>query len=274
MKQLNPLAGLRGVAAYSVLIAHSISVSFLFSGVSPFSAYSGRLAYFGMSLFFILSGFVIHYNYASLIRSEGYMKGGYQFIAARIARLYPLYAMALFFGLDCLPSSVFHNKQWAELAFITMTQSWFNLQMTSFPPAWSISTEWFFYFAFLLLLPLLERIKGSLIVLGVFLAITFFILPYFIQLQAHLFVNDGGWAVYFSPFTRVFDFVGGILASKVYLSSQDVKSHSSLRVNMAILCSVAWCAVIILFDPFSGNRFSILLSNFIYTPAIAPLLYV
>src|SRR5579862_9913377 len=102
MKQLNPLTGLRGVAAYSVLFAHAINSSFTYdlSLVAPFT---GRLAYFGMSLFFVLSGFVIHYNYAKLIQSDGYIFGGYKFFTARIARLYPLYALVLICMLDGIP---------------------------------------------------------------------------------------------------------------------------------------------------------------------------
>jgi peptidoglycan/LPS O-acetylase OafA/YrhL len=273
MKQLNPLTGLRGVAAYSVLIAHSISTSFLYSGVSPFAAFSSRLAYFGMSLFFVLSGFVIHYNYAKLLTSEGYLSGGYKFIVARIARLYPLYALMLFFTLDCLPSTIFHNKEWAELSFITMTQSWFNLQMLTFPPAWSISTEWFFYFAFIFMLPLFERIKKPLLVMGIFLIGMFLLMPYYIQLQGILYTKVDGWTTYFSPFTRIFDFIGGILASKAYLMMQDNDKKASPLNSAFILSLIAGCIYIIAFDPFSATKYSVLISNFVFTPFIAPLLY-
>ena len=67
--RLEPLTGLRAVAAYSVLIAHAISVSFLKDVPAELSQFSSRLAWFGMSLFFVLSGFVIHYNYAEGVRT-------------------------------------------------------------------------------------------------------------------------------------------------------------------------------------------------------------
>lgn len=60
MKKLNSLTGLRGIATFSVLIAHSISASFIYNGTNVCQPFALRLAYFGMSLFFVLSGFVIH----------------------------------------------------------------------------------------------------------------------------------------------------------------------------------------------------------------------
>jgi peptidoglycan/LPS O-acetylase OafA/YrhL len=62
--QLDPLTGLRGIAAYSVLTAHAMDSAFSFAGITIFFNFGTCLAYFGMSLFFVLSGFVIHYNYA------------------------------------------------------------------------------------------------------------------------------------------------------------------------------------------------------------------
>ena len=45
------------------------------------------------------------------------------------------------------------------LSYVTLTQSWFNVELAAFPPAWSISTEWFFYFAFIPLGLLIRRIR-------------------------------------------------------------------------------------------------------------------
>ena len=61
MKQLNPLTGLRGIAAYSVLVAHSISNAFVYNGINLFQPFASRLVFFGISLFFVLSGFLITY---------------------------------------------------------------------------------------------------------------------------------------------------------------------------------------------------------------------
>lgn len=281
MKQLNSLTGLRGVAAYSVAIAHGINTAFLYNGANAFhpligqlalQSAAGRLAYFGMSLFFILSGFVIHYNYAKLIKSEGLLSGGYQFMSARIARLYPLYILILLLSLDGIPSVSFHNKPWGELAYLTMTQSWFNLQNIFFKPVWSISTEFFFYVAFLFLLPLFERINRPRLALVIFLPIVFVALPHLINLKELFFKDTAGWFIYFSPYVRIFEFIAGMLASKAYLSLQDEESNIGILGYIGMLLCVAWCVTIISIDSFSSGHYSILLSNFMFAPAIAPLL--
>ena len=62
------LTGLRFVAAFSVLLAHSFAV--LMRGHladMPQLNWFTQAAGFGMTLFFVLSGFVIHYNYARVV---------------------------------------------------------------------------------------------------------------------------------------------------------------------------------------------------------------
>lgn len=273
IKRLSPLTGLRGVAALCILLGHSIASSFIYDGVNLFQPFAARLCYFAMSLFFILSGFVIHSNYAQLIQSQGIIKGVYDFFVARFARLYPLYALALLFTLDGIPSGCFHNRQWAELSYLTLTQSWFNLQGITFPPAWSISTECFFYMAFIILLPLLEKIRKPVLALGVFTVIIFLFLPNLIAFYIKLTADQSGWVIYFSPFTRIFEFIAGILASKVYLSLESREPmQDRIAIYIAIILCMAWCGAILFVDLFSKGRFAILLSNFVFAPAIAPLL--
>lgn len=273
-KHLNPLTGLRGIAALSILLGHGISSSFIYNGVNAYQPFAARLCYFAMSLFFILSGFVIHCNYAKMIRTKGLLKGGYDFFIARFARLYPLYALAIIFTLDGIPSFYFHNQQKAEFAYLTLTQSWFNLQTIMFPPAWSISTECFFYLSFIMLFPLFEKIKKPILALSLLLVLTFLFLPKFMNLQADLLKDKSGWAFYFSPFSRVFEFIAGVLASQIYIGLES--KQTSIKINplifSAIFLCVGWCLLVLFFDPLSKNKFSILISSFVYAPAIAPLI--
>jgi hypothetical protein len=150
-KQLGPLTGLRGVAAYAVLIAHAAHASIPFYDDLIYQ----RLSAFGMSLFFVLSGFVIYYNYAETFARKGLASAGWQFFVARFARLYPLYAISIIIAPYL---SIFREAPWVLMSYLTLTQSWFNVQIAVFPPAWSISTEWFFYLAFVPLLWVVRRV--------------------------------------------------------------------------------------------------------------------
>src|ERR1700676_2943376 len=87
------LTGLRFVAAFCVLIAHCLAI--LMRGhEATFVFWLMQSANFGMTLFFVLSGFVIHYNYATLV-TKGRLRGIANFLWARFARLYPLFLLIL-----------------------------------------------------------------------------------------------------------------------------------------------------------------------------------
>src|ERR1051325_5080228 len=143
MNRLAPLTGLRGIAAYSVLVAHAVDISYIYGGTSVFHDFASRLAYFGMSTFFVLSGFVIQYNYSGAFAQDG-LAATYRFFAARFARLYPLYLVSIIIFVPHIPIPNFSGNIGTYAAYLTLTQSWFNWQMATFPPDWSISTEGFF----------------------------------------------------------------------------------------------------------------------------------
>jgi peptidoglycan/LPS O-acetylase OafA/YrhL len=272
VKQLNPLTGLRGIAALSILLGHAISSSFTYNGINALQPLASRISYFAMSLFFILSGFVIHCNYAKSIQASGMFRGGYDFFVARFARLYPLYFLALIFTIDGIPSGILQDKPWSGLSYLTLTQSWFNLQSIIFPPAWSISTEWFFYMAFLIMLPFFARIRRPVLTLAVFLIAAFIFLPNLIRYMAAISGDTNGWVIYFSPYTRIFEFIAGVLASVTYLSLDESQRKPGIFAMLSIVLCVTWCATVIFFDPLATKKYSILISNFKFAPAIAPLM--
>ena len=286
-RQLAPLTGFRGLAAYTVLAAHAIDSSFLYGSAQPFHAAMGRCAYFGMSLFFVLSGFVIQHNYGVAFAKEPFGRAFYRFFVARFARLYPLYIVTLLPALAYLPSPYFADEWGAGLAYLTLTQSWFNMQMTTFAPDWSISTEWFFYVAFVPLTfvvirrPLLALAVGAIAGLAVLGTIFTFFQASAIAVVEQCCVHDPkvsagafGWMTYFSPYVRLPEFIMGMLAAKAYaaLNGRPV-NRTVARVTIG-LC-LAWCAAAIGLSWASKTVFVWpLLSNFLFAPALAPLLLV
>lgn len=281
---IDVLTGWRAVAAYSVLLAHALDASFFFAGVPIFHPFDARLAYFGMSLFFVLSGFVIQYNYADSFGKEAVPTAAYKFFVARFARLYPLYAISIIAS----PKPPLSEHIGVAVAYLTLTQSWFNVQMAIFPPDWSISTEWFFYLAFVPITYLVARLNHPRLTLIIFTLVAFFTLalvfclmevPLVMLVQRWLWTDKlvsasaEEWLSYFSPLVRLPEFIVGVLTAKVYCS---VKLRSPETRGWApILLFVAglWCVSVVVIPAIT--KFPLLeklASNFIYAPAIATLL--
>ena len=150
---LSHLTGFRAIAAYLVLLGHSIDTAFNYNGNSYLHQYSASFAYLGMTLFFVLSGFVITYTYydrfAADLSLKAWGKETYKFAVARFARLYPLYIFVMLFAQFWAALYLYrYGNAKIILSHITLTQSWWNYQSFVFPPAWSISTECFFYLIF------------------------------------------------------------------------------------------------------------------------------
>ncbi len=151
--RLDALTGLRGVAALSVLLGHGLHWCYSSGGYhlsALIAAIGTELAYFGISLFFVLSGFVIQHTYAHRFRDTGFRSAAAAFFVSRFARLYPLYLVALVLSLGTVAMPTGAGGAEILAAHLTLTRSWFNLQEAVFAPAWSISTEWFFYIVFAL----------------------------------------------------------------------------------------------------------------------------
>src|ERR1700691_5233202 len=92
------LTGLRFFAAFFILWQHSIRWIAQFQNTDVYSSF-GFFGVPGMSLFFVLSGFVIHYNYRDLFLRRGMARALCEFVAARFARLYPLYVAFLLIAI-------------------------------------------------------------------------------------------------------------------------------------------------------------------------------
>jgi peptidoglycan/LPS O-acetylase OafA/YrhL len=283
-RQLPPLTGFRGIAAYTVLIAHAIDSSFVYSPPS-LHAITSRLAYFGMSLFFVLSGFVIQHNYGAAFAKEPFGRALYRFFVARFARIYPLYIITLLPALAYIPSPYFAHEVGANVAYLTLTQSWFNLEMAVFAPDWSISTEWFFYFAFVPLTLVVVRwplvTLAAVGIAGIAGLGTMFVLfsNNLIALVEQCCVHDAkvsasawGWIVYFSPYVRLPEFIMGMLAAKAYATMSE-RRPSPRVANVVIGVCFAWCAAVIgLSAPSTVSFIGLLLPNFAFAPALALLL--
>ena len=314
VRTIPALTGLRFLAAFSILFGHTVSWATPFTTPSPIATFGQVVQLYGMPLFFVLSGFVIHLNYGQLFRQHGISRAAGEFFVARFAQLYPLYFGAFLFGIF----SDFTFKWLAEfpgdfaklLAFgLTMTQSWVYMLVVNhrlllenaFGLGWSVSTEWFFYVAYVGLVFALMRlasVRATLIASGVF---SFGAFAALIVAQAHYdrilgfaaahFASAAEeatasstfhrWLFFYSPYVRVLEFVLGCLAAQLYVGLAD---RAVSRLEQHIGRVTLWCAIAALAaaglqqavfqlpDPYEAYR-AMLIGNFGLAMPIAALIF-
>jgi peptidoglycan/LPS O-acetylase OafA/YrhL len=173
--EITSLTSLRAFAALHVVLFHT---TFELSGVRPASLPRVVLNVLGcgqaaVSFFFILSGFILAYTYCE---PDGAMSGTRRrFWRARFARIYPLYllsfvldaprAIMYFAGSSGSATARLSKGVVSGVAFLALIQSWLPRITSAWnAPAWSLSTEAFFYLAFPALLIVTRRLSPGRIV--------------------------------------------------------------------------------------------------------------
>jgi len=214
-----------------------------------------------MTLFFVLSGFVIHYNYGQSIFG-GRARNGVAYLWARFARLYPLYLLMLTIyvalssrtidlwrGDTARFSELFHALPY----FLLSLQSWFYIPVNATdslvsgigggsPLTWSISTEWFFYFAYFLIGAVAYRLTrpvlaltAGLVWIAVWILAVVILSSYLPHIDTWATTRFGAvasmtsnwqdsfarWLLYLSPYVRIGEFILGCLIAQLYLVSRE-----------------------------------------------------
>ena len=155
VQQLDALTGIRGIAAWLVVLYHiRLSLADLLPAQLIAALAKGYLA---VDLFFMLSGFVIWYTYADRLHRGG-TEATRLFLWRRFARVWPLHAVILagfvvLTGLLLASGRAVPGYPLGELPLhLLLVQNWGLTAALSWNhPAWSISAE----FAAYLLFPLL-----------------------------------------------------------------------------------------------------------------------
>lgn len=128
LKRIDGLDGLRGVAAFAVLLSH------VFDGAMS-------NAYLAVDFFFVLSGYVMARRYEEIL-SKGGASESWSFLRSRIMRLYPLIFVGSVLGLPWL-FTVEKSQPWivAGYCFLLLPiEGTLGAYMLN-PPAWSIAFE-------------------------------------------------------------------------------------------------------------------------------------
>jgi len=172
MKELKGLTGLRFLAALYVTLYHAERQVGLPLGPGLLRNIISQGA-LGVTVFFVLSGFILTYAHLPDFAGGQWPGGGYyrQFLGRRLARIFPVHLAGL---VACLAVSAWFGAYPDHFPVILALDA---ALLESYVPAlamhwygggdWSISTEFFFYLLFPLLLPLAARVrtKGRLLLL-------------------------------------------------------------------------------------------------------------
>jgi peptidoglycan/LPS O-acetylase OafA/YrhL len=143
------------VAALHVVIFHgTFWLAGLLDAAPDVIGHVTRTGYVSVGFFFMLSGFVLAYAYAT---GDGQRIDRRRFWAARVARIYPVYAVSLAVGaVPALLELLRHEPARAAVvrfgaylvANVLMLSAWYPPSAVINYPAWSLSAEAFFYALF------------------------------------------------------------------------------------------------------------------------------
>lgn len=168
-----------------------------------------RGGYLAVQTFFVLSGFVLAQNYGTAKWDFLSLR---HYVAARIARIYPVYAFSLLVVSPFIWDAMFRPTRTAGkkisllVDYTFVLQGWKgNLGVGWNTPAWTLSCEFFFYLCFPFLLPLIVRAgKWTLLAVIVLTTVIPAALPHY--------GVPGQW----KPIYHLSDFAAGIAASRIF----------------------------------------------------------
>ena len=223
--KLHPLTSLRFFAAFIVVLGHCYS--YFPMGADFFLLFP---AYHGVTFFFVLSGFILSYVYPTLSTKVEIKR----FFVARFGRLWPLHFVTFLIAillLDDVREAIISSEGiWLAIMNLSLTHSFIPLLAYQFSynsVSWSISAELFFYICFIgitffrrspwLILALVGIGPLFMITLSIILNLPLYDPDEYSLSQATL--------IYIHPLTRIFDFVIGFVAGKLF-----TKYRSSLEV--------------------------------------------
>lgn len=178
---LAAMTAIRGLMAIWVVLYHGQVFLYNYLKIAPTpNIMSDFLAkgYMAVDFFFILSGFILTYVYRRKLLSEHRWKASFNFITARMGRIFPLHIalLAAFIGCQLAFKTVQYllhpdtvpPPQGPGLGIVfsnlLLIQNWPLFNYPSWNGStWSLSTEWFAYWCFLWLLPAVMRLKSTLL---------------------------------------------------------------------------------------------------------------
>ncbi|WP_432994814.1 acyltransferase family protein [Dactylosporangium sp. CA-233914] len=225
--RLPSLTGLRFPAALLVFVYHAslqLPSTTLFTDqtfAAHYASAASQLGALGVTFFFVLSGFVLTWSARERDTPAAFWR-------RRLVKIYPNYVVAWVLAMVVFAAAYTPAGQATLNLF--MLQVWvpdFFTNLSVNPPSWSLGTEAFFYAAFPVLPPLVNRIRADRLkywiaatVAGVVAtpALAYALLPDTPGVPGGWEASESQyWFAYFLPPVRLLDFALGILVARAVL---------------------------------------------------------
>jgi peptidoglycan/LPS O-acetylase OafA/YrhL len=273
--RLNALTGLRFLAALHVVWFHFFPGGWM-EGPGPVRniATSGFVA---VSFFYVLSGFILTYTHAGDAPSRSARRA---FYVARVARIAPVYYIALFAGSPFFVSAALKQGHLVRSvleagSLLTFTNAYLPSLATSVwnPAAWSLSVEAFFYVLFpFVVQPILRQAPRSalLLLLAMWLLsiVPALVLVWF---SASPSVDSGGFSFFglvrYNPVFRLPEFIAGCALGSVF------RNQEGRARGMGILAALAGAALIGVLMAADRLPYMLLNSTGLLVPLYAALIF-
>lgn len=255
-KRIEQLTFTRFISALLIFIGH-------FSSKTDYLSRIGANIWlnFGVAYFFILSGFVLTISYLDKVEKID-LKLFYNFMLSRLARVYPIYllAMVLMMFIDALWQQRYYPLG-EILLNVTLLQAWNPPKLINFP-SWSLSCEFFFYACFLPLLLKVKRIKEGkefVVIASIYLGI----LVGFVLLFDILKFDLGDRL---NPLVHIPQFIIGMITAVIFIKNEK-KVEISSETNISLLVIII---LFVLFNkPLSGREPELLPAYVVFLLLIA-----
>jgi peptidoglycan/LPS O-acetylase OafA/YrhL len=211
---LPALTGVRFLAALYVVVFHFRDVLPQNLRSTPSVAEFLSKGYLGVSLFFLLSGFILAVVYHSRLKTWTDCR---RFFIARLARVYPVYLLALlliYLLTYAHEPSEFCWSQGIQVLFLVQAWHPVNHAIAGYwnPVAWTLSVEAFFYVCFPPILMLIQRRRNRWLALSLSTVLLVAVLCKTPEMQLFQMIDRGKLANSL-PFAilRLPEFIAGML---------------------------------------------------------------
>ncbi|WP_164008087.1 acyltransferase family protein [Pyxidicoccus trucidator] len=288
MKQggaLDGLTGLRFFAALHVVLFH-FGKPCMDTAPEGLRNWVGA-GYSAVGVFFVLSGFVLAWNY---LDRDGRMETGPRaFLAARVARVYPVYLLTFLLAAPFTIAASVSDNGWlvavaklvvGGLGTLALVQAWIPLLALYWnPPGWSVAVEAVFYALFPGLARVLPRLRPSLLPVALGAAWVLGLVPPLLYLglqpEGTAPTDAGTWTTWltvikFNPLLRLPEFVFGVLLGWCFVRER--ASGGAKQGSGAVLAAVG--AALLVAAGAAGPRIPFpLMHNALLAPASGLLVY-